>query len=306
MNTKRTKQPLVSVVMPVYNAGSYVVEAIESILKQTYKNFEFIIVDDVSTDNSATIIAKYAKRYPDKIKVLTMTENLNGGGDKCANEGVKVAKGTYIARMDADDIAHEDRLAKQVAYLESHPKTFLVGSNAFVIDKKGKTIGEKTEPLTHKAIYDAYFTFHPMIHPTCMIRRIMPNGKPFTYDIRYKANNDYYTFFTLLCKGYKFANLEDKLLYYRIHGKNDTFVHMKNKFMNTFRIRVKMAVKYGYKPSVKSVATTLVQGIVVLLLPETVVTKLYLVSKGIISKNELIKQAIAVSFVGKWFAAGRI
>lgn len=278
---KKQIKPFVSVIMPVYNAGDFLVDAIESILNQTYKNFEFIIVDDASTDKSWKIIQKYQKQNPKIIRAIRMEKNLNCGGDTCANEALKLATGTYIARMDADDIAYPQRLEKQVAFLNSHPKIFLVGSNADVINKKGVIIGEKTEPTTPKEIYNAYFGFHPMIHPTCMFRRML-GKKPFSYQIRYSANNDYYTFFHLLCIGKKFANMPEKLLLYRIHGNNATFVHLKEKFMNSLKIRIAMVKDFGYRPTIKDIIMLFLQTVIVFGLPESFLTQLYLFAKGIV------------------------
>lgn len=275
------KQPLVSVIMPVYNAGRFLVPAIESILKQTYKNFEFIIIDDASNDDSWEIISKYKRRFRKRITAIRLSRNLNRGGDVCANEGLNCAKGKYVARMDADDIAHPQRLERQVEFLEKHRQYFLVGSNAYVINESRKTIGEKIEPLESLDIYKAYFTTHPLIHSTCTYRRVS-KGKKFSYDIQYSANNDYLTFFKYICKNHKFANLEEKLLYYRIHGKNDTFSNVRRKFINTLRIRLEMVFKFGYNPSPSQMAITVVQGLVVLLLPQRISTRLYLISKGIV------------------------
>ncbi len=280
------KKPLVSVIMPVYNAGKFLKPAIDSILGQTFQDFELIVVDDASSDNSLSVLKQYKKRYPFKFKIIEMNRNLNCGGDRCANEGLKIAKGTYIARMDADDVAHKNRLEKQVEYLRNNKEVFLVGSNAYVIDRNGRKIGEKNEPSTHEEIYNSYFSFHPLIHPTCMMRRSF-KSKKFKYKLKYNANNDYLTFFTLLCNGAVFHNLPEKLLYYRIHGKNDTFIHMKQKFLNTMRIRIKMIVKYGYRPGIKAVFLSLIQTTLFLFLPEKVLFTMYLTSRGIIKKPSL-------------------
>jgi glycosyltransferase involved in cell wall biosynthesis len=145
MNTK----PLVSVVMPVYNAEAYLKDAVESMLYQTYPAIELIIVDDHSTDNSWEILKSYKEQFPTRIKLIRTKKNLNCGGDTCANYGISKAIGKYIARMDADDIAVPNRIEKQVAYLESHPGVTLVGSQAYVINGKGETIGEKmNQPAT--------------------------------------------------------------------------------------------------------------------------------------------------------------
>lgn len=279
------KEPLVSVVMPVYNAEKYVGKAIDSILSQTYKRIELIIIDDNSQDSSLKIIKSFKKRFKSRITILQTPKNLNCGGDMCANLGMQKARGKYIARMDADDISLPTRIEKQVEFLEKNKRVFLVGSSAFVIDSKDKVIGEKKEPTTPDQIYASYATFHPIIHPTAMIRRIF-NKKKFAYQIEYSANNDYYTFFKLICKGYIFANLPDKLLYYRIHGSNDTFVKIKQKYVNTIKIRLRMVQSFNYRPTPKDIAINLVQAIVLLTLPESVVKKLYLVAKGIIKPEE--------------------
>ena len=234
-------KPLVSVVMPVYNAQDYLAEAINSMLSQTYQNFELIIIDDASKDSSPEIIKRYQKKFPKKIKIITVKKNLNRGGDHCANLGIEIAKGKYIARMDADDISLPHRLEKQVEFLEKNPKVFLLGSNAYVIDKRGKVIGDKLEPSSSEEIYKSYTRFHPIIHPSAMCRRLI-NGRKFLYKIKYNANNDYYTFFSLLCQGFVFRNLDEKLIYYRIHETNDTFVNIKGKLINTLKIRFEMII----------------------------------------------------------------
>lgn len=295
---KQTNQPLVSVIMPAYNATRYIHEAINSILSQTYTNFELIIVDDASKDETKKVIQDYVKKYPGKIKGVFLKVNQNGGGDSCANEGIKLAKGEFIARMDADDIADSHRLEKQVAYLQTHQDVVLLGSNAFVIDEHGLITGEKTEPSTHKEIYKLYGTLHPMIHPTCMIRRVI-GGKPFFYQTIYKDNRDYYTFFRLLCDGYKFANLPENLLYYRIHGNNYTFVNPKYKFYNTLHIRFEMLRLHGYKPSLSAVFSNITQALIVSVLPEQVLTNLYMLLKGIITPSQLLIRLLPIKSLAK-------
>ncbi|MCL5432668.1 MAG: glycosyltransferase family 2 protein [Patescibacteria group bacterium] len=291
------KKPLVSVIMPVYNAGDYLSDAIDSVIDQTYKNFELIIINDASTDNSLKIIKKFKKFYPKKIKVINIKTNLNRGGDSCANKGIQKASGKYIARMDADDVCDSERLKKQVEFLENNPNVFLVGTNAHVINKHGEKIGEKIEPLTYQNIKKAYFTFHPLIHPSCMYRQKI-NGRKFKYEIKYSANNDYYTFFKLLCNGLEFVNLPEKLMYFRIHDKNDTFVNMKEKYLNTLKIRLLMVFRYGYKPTLANWFTCFAQTIVVYALPEKILTQIYFLAKGI-KKPRFSFPDIKTPFVAK-------
>ena len=281
------KKPLVSVVMPVYNAGSFLVEAVESILSQTLRDFELIIVNDASTDDSLSVILSFAKRYPKRIKVVNLTKNVNMGGDAAGNIGFALAKGKFIARMDADDIAMPERLEKQVEFLKSHPEISVVGSSAFVINKEGSVIGEKKMPCSNEDIYNQFFTFHPMIHPTVMVRRTVSIGKSL-YNLKYQANNDYLTFFSMISSGVKFANLPEKLLFYRFHGKNDSLTRVKSRFLNSLKIRFEAIKDFGYKPGLFSIIKLLAQSMVVFLLPEKVIVPVYLVVRGIIKPKDLL------------------
>lgn len=119
-----------------------------------------------------------------------------------------------------------------------------------------------------------------MIHPTIMFRRSFLPKRANLYKIKYSANNDLYTFFEFLRRG-KFANMAEKLIYYRIHGKNDSLTNPRDRFLNTLKIRIDAAIHYGYRPTVKSVFLTAVQLAVVMLLPESLSIPLYLWAKGI-------------------------
>jgi glycosyltransferase involved in cell wall biosynthesis len=216
---KKQKMPLVSVIMPVFNAGKFLGPAIESIAYQTYKRMELIIVDDASTDDSRITIKAYKKRYPKLIRAYRIPKQTNSAGNGATNFGLTKAKGEYIARMDADDISYKTRIAKQVAYMIAHPATILVGTQANVIDKQGHIIGVKSVPMTHEAIYDQFGILHPLIHPSVMIRRSLLPYPNKIYAMKWDVNDDYWTFFRLLNHG-TFANLPDYLLKYRIHGNN--------------------------------------------------------------------------------------
>lgn len=266
--------------MPVYNAGYFLVDALDSIVNQTYKNFEVIIIDDASRDGSANIITWYKKRYPKKIRFIKLKRNANRGGDACANIGFARAKGKYIARMDADDIADQRRLEKQVAYLEKHNDVILLGTQAYVINKNGQIIGEKNEPTDHETIKRNYFIYHPIIHPSVMIRKNMLPHTRYLYKIQYSANNDLLTFFKLLSYG-KFANLPEKLMCYRIHGHNDSLVNPKEKFMNTLKIRFYAWKHFGHEPDFQAVLVNILQFAVVMTMPSSVITFLYMFWRGV-------------------------
>lgn len=277
------RKPLVSVIMPVYNAGDYLVEAIDSIVRQTYQNLELIIVDDASTDNSWKIIRRFKKRYPRKIKTIRLQKNLNRGGDACANLAFQKARGEYIARMDADDISDPQRIEKQVRYMETNKDVIVLGTQAFVINKEGKITGEKLEPVSNDQIRENYFIYHPMIHPSVMIRKsLLPNkpNKENLYRIRYSANNDLLTFFELMQYG-RFANLSEKLIYYRIHEKNDSLVNPKEKFFNTLKIRIFAWQHLDYDPTLKAVLTNILQLLVISFMPSRAITFLYMLWRGV-------------------------
>src|SRR3989338_10053099 len=284
MKQNRSRKPSVSVIMPVFNAEKFLPEAIESILNQSFRNFEFIIIDDASRDNSWKIIEGYRNKYPAIIRSVRLKVNRNNGGDACANEGFKLARGEFIARMDADDIAHPERLEKQIKYMDKHPGVILLGSQAYVINKDSRITGIKSEPTNHKKIRTDYCIYHPIIHPTVVIRKSLLPYSNRLYNIKYNANNDLLTFFELLNFG-KFANLPEKLLFYRIHGKNDSLINPKGRFFNTIRIRIHAWKHFNYRPSIKALFMNLLQAVIMLTMPSSVVTYLYMSWRGL-SKHQ--------------------
>ncbi len=158
-------KPIVSVVMSVYNGEKYLHEAIESILNQTFKDFEFIIINDGSTDNSAEII----KSFKDSRIVLIQQENR--GLASALNKGIEVAKGKYIARMDADDICMPERLRLQVDYMESHGKCVLLSGAVEYIDEDGKSLYMRRLPTEDYEIKKGLPLSCLIIHPASFFRK---------------------------------------------------------------------------------------------------------------------------------------
>lgn len=175
---KTEDNPLITVLMPVYNANKFIKQAIESILHQTYTNFEFLIIDDGSIDNSMLIIQEY-----DDPRIKTISNKRNIGVGPSLNEGVLLAKGKYIARMDADDISKPKRLATQVAFLETHPTVSLVGSWAKVINVNNEIIKIYIMPLHHDAIMAKMVLDIGLIHPSIMFRRADFLNLSLNYDL---------------------------------------------------------------------------------------------------------------------------
>lgn len=280
-NTHNTKStPLVSVVLPVHNGGQYVKEAIDSILSQTYTHFELIIVNDASTDYTKKTLNSYQKKYPNIVRVIHLDKNLGKSGDPATNIGIQHAKGSFIAKMDSDDIAHPERLAKQVSFLKKHREVFLVGTQAYVIDQNGKIMGIKKTPLTHERLFKYFFTYNPMIHPSIMFRKNMIIGKQF-YDLKFSCFNEYYTFFKLMHMGFMFANLPEPLIYYRIHGKNDILTNTKEKLSTILAIRKSFITEFHYLPTFRDLLITLFQTIAIYFMPVQFIATLYMIARGI-------------------------
>lgn len=284
--------------MPVYNAEKYIYFAIESVVAQSYKNWELIIVDDCSTDKSWQIISKYQRKYPKKIIIKKLRKNRNSGGDWAGNEAYFLSNGEFIARTDADDVMHPDRIAKQVKYLQNHKNIAVLGTCAHIIDANGKITGEKMQPSKHEEIYRQYVINHPMINPSIMFRRSLLLNKKYLYHIKYEHNNDLFSFFEMITSGKKFANLRQKLVYYRVHGKNDSLKNFKKCFWNTFKIRLMAVKEMEYKPTIKAIFVNLAQIGAAIILPERIIRLIYFVSRGMIKVNlRLIRRESKKQFV---------
>jgi Glycosyltransferases involved in cell wall biogenesis len=156
----------ISVVMPAYNAEQYISEAIESILRQTFKDFEYIVIDDGSTDNTVAVLNSFKDK---RLKVIRNEKNLNQS--KCRNIGIREAEGEYCAFMDADDVSFQDRLQKQFDFLEGNPEVGIVGGTMEIMSADNKIIGKRRYPLTDAQIRKRIFWFSPFCFPSIMVRK---------------------------------------------------------------------------------------------------------------------------------------
>ena len=200
-----------AVLMAVHNNALTLKSAVNSILTQTYKDFEFIIINDASTDDSLSIL----KNFKDKrIKIITNRHQL--GLTKSLNKGLAQIKTKYIARMDADDISLPTRLEKQVSYLDTHSQIGLLGSAAFLINDQGKELGLKRFPSDYLHLRRQALSFCPFIHPTWMIRRsvLLQIGD---YNESFPFAQDYELVLRLLNQ-FQAANLEEPLIKYRVNS----------------------------------------------------------------------------------------
>ena len=225
------KQPIISVIMSVYNGLPYLKEAVESILKQTYKNFEFIIVDDASTDDSL----KYLRSLKDmRIRLIKNTENL--GLAKSLNKAINISNGEYIARMDADDVSLPRRFERQVTFLQKNPSIYLCGSWVNLINAKGQIIGEKKYPQEPQKVRNALSWYTAVIHPTFMGKK-----KFFQKMKGYRVNYDFAEDYDLLVRAknkFEIANIGQKLLLWRLADSRRSRENM-NK-MDKVELRIKI------------------------------------------------------------------
>lgn len=200
--------PLVTVLMAVYNGENHLAQAIESMLRQTFSFFEFIIVDDASTDNSRQL----AESYQDpRIRVVSNLHNLRLAGS--LNRGFGMARGKYIVRMDADDISHPDRLQKQVAFMEENRDVGVSGSWLYCFGDKEQLWDYPLSP----PIIKCSMLFHNQLgHATVIIRREAMLKNRLYYNTRFKESEDYELWSR--CSDYfTLANLPEVLLLYRWH-----------------------------------------------------------------------------------------
>ncbi len=201
------RSPVVSVVMSVYNGGEYLHESIDSILNQSCKDFEFIIINDGSVDGSLGILLEY--QTADN-RILIVNQG-NIGLTRSLNRGIKLAAGKYIARQDTDDKSLPERLEKQVQFLEANSDYFLVGTASKVIDQQGNIIGESSVPFftDNDKLQAVMNRFNPFFHSSVMFRNDVSCLGCF-YDPRYEYAQDY-ELWTRISKLYKVYNLSEVL-----------------------------------------------------------------------------------------------
>lgn len=165
MNSK----PLVSVVLPTYNGGAYIAKAVESVMRQTYRNFELLVVDDGSSDETPEILKELGRRYA-KLAIITHQEN--SGFVKTLNDGVKSVQGVYVARIDDDDVwRDEQKLEKQVAFLKKHPEYGMVGTGIIQVTPEGREIGRYLFVEHDKDIRKMILADNAFAHSTVMFKK---------------------------------------------------------------------------------------------------------------------------------------
>ncbi len=233
------KTPAISVLMSVYSGENYLKESIESILGQTFINFEFLIIDDGSTDRSKEIIESYKDN-----RIVYIKNETNIGLTKSLNKGIELAKGKYIARMDADDISLPNRLEKQLSIFQEFPRMQVVFSTIQMINQNGSTIKNWEDDLNCISQRDIYL-FLPqkncLAHPTLMAERSILLA--YKYDNSIEMAQDYHLWLRLASDDTEFYKIKEPLLKYRIHSESIT------QFSNSKKsgeIKKNINIKYRY------------------------------------------------------------
>lgn len=258
-----TMAPTISVVMPVFNAEKYLEEAVRSVLNQTFTDFEFIIVDDASTDNSLELLKKFKDK---RIKIL---QNKNNKGiTKSLNKGLRHARGEFIARMDADDICMPKRFEKQVEAIHEFD---ICGSHIVFINEKGEETGKRKYDVSN--LDETILLENPLAHPTVMFRQECIDEVGL-YDKRFSSSQDYDLWLRFYANEYKFTVVNEVLLKYRMHSKQEKYQHTKRTIRNVLAIKKKARKEYGLKFGIKAKLRMILERLL-LLLPRSFILFLF-------------------------------
>lgn len=204
--------PRVSVLMSVRNGGRWLRPAIESVLAQTWRDFEFLILDDASNDDSVAQIESFSDP---RIRLIRLPENI--GLTRSLNHGLRAARGEIIARQDSDDLSSPERLEKQVAFLDRHPEVAVVGTQARLIDAEGRSRGDRDLPVEAASVRWLSLLDNPVIHTAATFRVQVIREELGGYEESFPCCQDY-DLWTRVMARHEVRNLDDRLVQVREHG----------------------------------------------------------------------------------------
>lgn len=275
---QKNKTPFISVLMTAYNAEDYIGLAIQSILDQTYRNFEFIIIEDCSKDSTWEIIEGYAKKDT-RINAIKNQKNMKAGGS--SNKGLKLCKGKYVLRMDADDWSYADRIEKQINFMEKNPDVVVSGGSLVVCDQELKPIGVRHYKLSDNNIREEALRLNPIPHPASIWRREAIK-KTNLYPTDRGMSEDYQLTLEISQFG-KLGNLDDNLIKFRVHSKSISNSKMAFQQKVTLLISKKAEKEYGYKATVKDNIWRALQWVTMYTVPPKI--KRNLLNKFVLDKD---------------------
>lgn len=222
--------PLVTVLMSVHNGMPYLSEAVQAVLRQTFRDFEFLILDDASTDDSL----KFLRAQTDpRIRVIELTENI--GLTAALNRGLREARGEFVARQDADDVSDQRRLELQLGFLSGHPSCAVVGAQARLVDGRGRSQGKKNFPLGYRGIAFSHLFDNALAHSAVTFRRaaVLAAGG---YDEAWTASQDY-ELWSRMSERHALANLPERLVSLRVLDSSMTRTHRRPELIRTVQAR---------------------------------------------------------------------
>ena len=249
--------------MPVYNNEKYIIEAIESILNQTHKNFEFIIIDDCSTDDSWKVIQRYTKKDK-RIKAVKNEKNLKIV--KTRNRGFKLSNknSKYFAIFDSDDISMSNRLEEEVRFLEKNKDFGIVGSHTLIINENSKIIGRREYPTNPNKIKKEILLRSPFAQPSVMIKRsVIETVGGYKSDKKFDRPRDY-DLWVRIFDEFKIINLDAYLIKYRISPTQGKMTHLKETIKSTIQIQKKWLFKKKYF-SIKALINLIAEHVLLIL-----------------------------------------
>lgn len=233
-----SENTLVSVLLPAYNAEKYLAEAIESVLSQTYTRFEFIIINDGSTDSTEQIINSF-----NDTRICYIKNETNIGLIATLNKGIALAKGKYLMRMDADDICFPLRMEKQVLFLNQNPEYGICGCNYIEFDNSHKKLLKTS--ADHDEIYATMLFNSSVVHPSLMIRLETIKNLTVIFDSNYPHAEDYELWSRLIAQC-KFSSINEALLKYRLHEGQVTQKHKAAQIQSANLVRKNILKSTGF------------------------------------------------------------
>ncbi|WP_051361071.1 glycosyltransferase [Desulfuromonas sp. TF] len=247
MTEQKSQAPVrVTVLMPVYQGAAHLDAALDSILDQTFANFELLVVDDGSTDDSTT---RVTARRDERIRLLRQPYNL--GLVAALNRGLDEARGEYVARMDADDISLPQRLEKQLAFMDANPDVGICGTWMEAFSQESKI--QWQSPGTHDEILCRLLFESVLYHPTVMLRKALVDKYGLRYNKHYPYAEDY-ELWSRCARLFRTANMGEVLLRYRIHGESIGGRRRQEKLATASRVRKRSLEELGLTPSVDEMA----------------------------------------------------
>ncbi|MBF0428194.1 MAG: glycosyltransferase [Magnetococcales bacterium] len=221
----------ITVLTSVFNGALYLDAAIESVLAQSFTDFEFLLIDDASTDATPALLAAWARRDS---RIVLVRNPSNLGLTKSLNKGIRLARGEWIARQDADDISLPQRLEKQMAFLANHPEVGLLGTGSILIDSQGKIANQTLlNPTDHTEIKWQLLYDNPFYHTSTIFRRELGLQHPYDESLRFGQDFELWGRLLTATQG---ANLAAPLVYYRHHDNRISTIHYSQQIENALGV----------------------------------------------------------------------